>query len=131
MTSASASSPSPPVDTTRPSPHWPWTTRSPTSSPSCSAPVEAGARRRRPLASKSPSGGETPLPKTERPGVPARPSVGRPAPEVADAAGQPAGPQPRSTTTSRTSSAGISLRKRLGMFELVLPHSIRLQAWET
>ena len=69
-TTASASSPAPSDSSTVPSPQLPWTTRSPAASPSCSAPVVAGARRRRPVASNPPAGPGSPRPNTLRPGVP-------------------------------------------------------------
>ena len=49
-TTASTSSPSPPVSTTEPSPHLPWTTRSPGTKPRRSAPVDAGAEHLKALA---------------------------------------------------------------------------------
>ena len=87
-----------------------------------------GGRRRPPgRPRRRRSGGRRCRPSPRgRAGAEPAPGAGPTAP--ASAAGRAA--RVEDSPTSRTSSSGISLRKRLGMAWLVDPHSIRLQACE-
>ena len=90
MTSASASSPAPPVDDDPPLAPLPVDHHVADLEPEQLGPGRRPAPGvRRPLASNAPSAGETPLPKTERPGVPDALLGARTTPEVADGAAGP------------------------------------------